>query len=125
MSQEIVVSRQTEYGKNVFAEQEKDGLMKTILRHLKDVSTIILIMAAALSFMLAIRNGHGYIEPLVIVSIVIMNLILAITQEGKAERALEALADLNSPTCIVIREGIQQQIEASELVPGDVVILES
>nr|WP_304340938.1 cation-translocating P-type ATPase [Clostridioides mangenotii] len=125
MSQEIVESRQTEYGKNVFAEQEKDGLMKTILRHLKDVSTIILIMAAALSFMLAIRNGHGYIEPLVIVSIVIMNLILAITQEGKAERALEALADLNSPICIVIREGIQQQIEASELVPGDVVILES
>lgn len=117
--------RLIEYGKNVFAEQKKDGLCKTILRHLKDVSTIILIMAAALSFMLAIKEGHGFIEPMVIVSIVIMNLVLAITQEGKAEKALDALSDLNSPTCIVLREGIQKELDTSKLVPGDIVLLES
>lgn len=74
--------------------------------------------------MLAIKEGHGFIEPIVILSIVIMNLVLAITQEGKAERALEALSDLNSPTCVVLRDGIQQEIESSQLVPGDIIMLE-
>ncbi len=120
-----VEERQLAYGKNEFVKQEKKSLVKTVLHHLKDVSAIVLIIAAVLSFMLAIRNGEGFIEPIVITSIVIMNLILGITQEGKAEKALEALADLNSPYCMVLREGTRQEIETSDLVPGDIIFLEA
>jgi calcium-translocating P-type ATPase len=82
-------------------------------------------LAAVLSLALAISNGHGFIEPVVIVSIVIMNMILAVTQERGAERALEALSVLNSPTCFVIRDGVKQEIDTALVVPGDIVVLKS
>lgn len=75
--------------------------------------------------MLALRHKESFIEPLVILSIIVMNLILAITQEGKAEKALESLADLNSPSCLVIRDGIRQEIDTVELVPGDIMVIET
>lgn len=78
-----------------------------------------------MSFMLALRHKESFIEPLVILSIIVMNLILAITQEGKAEKALESLADLNSPSCLVIRDGIRQEIDTVELVPGDIMVIET
>jgi len=123
LSDQEVANRQGRYGKNEFAEQEKTSLIKEILHHLKDISTIILLLAALLSLVMALREGHGFLEPVVIVSIVILNLILAITQERGAEKALEALSSLNSPNCIVLREGIQKEMDTSELVPGDIILL--
>ncbi|MGC4017912.1 MAG: HAD-IC family P-type ATPase [Muricomes sp.] len=120
-----IKEKQIQYGKNEFSKGEKPSLIRTILHHLKDVSTIVLIIAAALSFILALKHGHGFIEPLVISSIIVMNLILAITQEGKAEKALESLAELNSPSCFVIRDGMRQEIDTSELVPGDIILVET
>ena len=110
LSEQEAASRQTKYGKNEFEQQEKTSLIKDILHQLKDISTIILLLAALLSFCMAIKDGHGFIEPVVIVSIVILNLILAITQERSAEKALEALTSLNSPRCIVLRDGVQKEI---------------
>ncbi|HIT89717.1 MAG TPA: cation-translocating P-type ATPase [Candidatus Merdenecus merdavium] len=124
LSTKQVEKRQEESGKNEFTAKKKDSLAIKILLHLKDVSTIILILAAVLSFILAIKEGNGYLEPLVISAIVVMNLILGITQEGKAEKALESLADLNSPSCLVIRNGTQQEIDTRELVPGDIILLD-
>lgn len=62
-------------------------------------------MAAALSLALAVREGAGYLEPAVILVIICLNVVLAVTQERGAERALEALSNLNSPTCLVLRDG--------------------
>ena len=125
LSSEKVTQKQLKYGKNEFAKAEKPSLIKRIIHHLKDVSTIVLIVAVVMSFMLALRHRESFIEPLVILSIIIMNLILAITQEGKAEKALESLADLNSPSCLVIRDGIRQEIDTVELVPGDIMLIEA
>lgn len=116
-------NRQIEYGKNVLVAQERESLLKEILHQLGDISTIILLLAAALSFVLALRHGDDFIEPFVILSIVILNTVLAITQERSAENALEVLSCLNSPTCIVLRDGVQQEIETSGVVPGDLIFL--
>ena len=124
LSARDIEARQKKYGRNEFPQPKKDGLWKTILHQLKDITTLILVFAAVLSFMLALRDGEGFIEPAVIISIVIMNMILAITQEGKAERALEALANLNSPSCTVYRDGVRMEINTSDVVPGDIILLE-
>ena len=120
-----VEERQAKFGLNKFTEKKKESLVIQILRHLKDVSVIILLIAAVLSFVLAIAEGHGYIETIVILSIVIMNVVLAVTQERGAERALEALAVLNSPSCFVIRNGVKQEIDTVYVVPGDIVVLKT
>jgi len=123
LSKEEVLKRQESGGKNVLQPPKKAGLLQKILHQLKDVSIIVLLIAVALSFILALKQGEGFIEPVVILSVVILNLILAITQEGKAEKALEALEKLNSPDCTVIRDGVRQTIDTTELVPGDVIVL--
>lgn len=124
LSESEAGNRQRKYGRNEFDKQEKSSLIRDILHHLKDISTIILLLAALLSLCMAIKDGHGFIEPVVIVSIVILNLVLAITQERSAEKALEALTSLNSPDCVVIRDGIQKEMDTAELVPGDIILLQ-
>ena len=86
---------------------------------------MVLLLAVVLSSVLAMMGSKGFMEPLAIFAVVVMNLFLAITQEGKAERALEALEELSAPDCTVLREGVRQKIDAAELVPGDIVILET
>lgn len=124
LSENEAVNRKKTYGKNEFDKLEKTSLIKDILHHLKDISTIILLLAALLSLGMALKDGHGFIEPVVIVSIVILNLVLAITQERSAEKALEALTSLNSPDCIVLRDGVQKEMDTTELVPGDIILLQ-
>jgi Ca2+-transporting ATPase len=113
------------HGNNEFDKPKKESIYKKILHQFKDISTIILLIAIVLSFALAIKEGGGFLEPMVILSIVILNVILAITQENSAEKSLDALINMNSPSCMVIREGMQKQIESNDLVPGDIVILRS
>jgi len=125
-----VERRRIEAGLNKFAEKKKESLLVLILRQLKDVSVIVLLVAAGLSLALAIMHDGNFIErdfiaPIVIAAIVIMNTILAITQEKSAERALEALKLLNSPHCIVVRDGVVQEIDTSLLVPGDIIVLKT
>ena len=120
-----VRKRQERDGKNLLQPPKKANLLQKIGHQLKDVSVIVLLIAVALSFILAIKEGSGFIEPIVILAVVVMNLILAITQEGKAERALEALEKLNSPNCTVLREGGRQSIDTAELVVGDIIVLET
>ena len=117
--------RQIEYGPNKFAEKKKESLFLHILRQLRDVAVIILLLAAVLSFFLALREGKGFIEPVVIISIVIMNVILAVTQERGAEKALQALSVLTSPNCYVIRNNVRQELDTVDVVPGDIILLKS
>ena len=125
LSGKEAAEREVKFGLNKFEEKKKESLIVAIFRQLGDVSVIILLAAAVLSFILALREGEGFIEPAVIISIVVMNLILAITQERGAEKALEALSVLNSPNCYVVRDGAKQQIDTINVVPGDVIVLRS
>ena len=125
-----VENRTKESGLNKFAEKKKETLASQIFRQLKDVAVIILLIAAALSFVLEIKElleGHSvtFVEPAVILAIVIMNVILAVTQERGAEKALEALAVLNSPSCYVIRDGSKQEIDTRFVVPGDIIVMKT
>jgi calcium-translocating P-type ATPase len=124
LSHEQVYTRQNE-GKNILNPPKKIGLIQKIFNQFKDVSVFVLLVAVVLSFVLAFFEGEGLVESFVILAVVIMNVILAITQEGKAEKALEALEKLNSPMCVVLREGIKQNIDTAEVVPGDIVLLET
>ena len=125
LTSEEALSKQIDFGKNEFDKAKKESLVSKILHQLKDISTIILLIAVALSFILAIKEGSGFLEPVVILSIVILNIVLAITQESSAEKSLEALINMNTPTCLVLRDGIQKEISSTDLVPGDIVILKA
>jgi calcium-translocating P-type ATPase len=130
-----VGKRREEHGLNEFAKKKKEHLFFQVLRHLKDISVIILLIAAGLSFVfellqiLAVVPAGATtpvpIKTIVILSIVIMNTILAVTQERSAEKALDALALLNSPHCFVVRDGVKQEILTNEVVPGDIVVLKT
>lgn len=96
-----------------------------VLRQFKDVANVILLFAGFLSLALAIREGHGYIEPIVIFAIIAMNFTLSITQERSAEKALEALQKLNAPACLVLRAGRRVEIGTQQVVPGDILSLKT
>lgn len=125
LSQHQATQKLDKYGPNAFVQQKKESIGKMILQQFRDISTIILILAGVLSLVMAIREGHGYIEPIVIFAIVIMNMVLGISQERSAEKALDALNDLNSPSCYVIRDGVQHEINTISLVPGDIISLKT
>jgi calcium-translocating P-type ATPase len=125
LSKEQVCKRQISEGKNVLQLPKKASLFQKIIHPLKDVSVLVLLVAVALSFLLAFLHGGGLIEPFVILAVVILNIVLTITQEGKAAKALEALEKLTSPTCVVVRDGVKQTIATAELVSGDIILLET
>lgn len=118
--------RSQEQGKNKFEEAPKESLAKKFLRSLSDFTTIILLVAAVISFYTAFATEHGDLfEGLLIIAIVIINSVLAIVQEGNAEKALESLQDMNKQTATVIRDGKVEKVDAEHLVVGDVLVLES
>ncbi len=117
--------RLSQHGRNAFEKQKKRSLLAQVLAQLKDVSTIILLIAGVLSVVMAILEGSGFIEPVVVFAVIIMNVILAVTQERSAENALEALSSLASPVCRVLRGGKVHELNPEELVPGDVILLKT
>lgn len=113
-------------GKNKFDEAPKESLIKKFFHSLTDFTTIILLVAAVISLYTAIATDHGdYFESFLIIAIVVINSVLAIVQEGNAEKALSALQDMNKQTATVMRDGKQEEIDAENLVPGDTLLLES
>lgn len=118
--------RSKKQGKNQFDEAPKESLFKKFMRSLSDFTTIILLVAAVISFYTAFATEHGDLfEGLLIIAIVIINSVLAIVQEGNAEKALESLQDMNKQTATVIRDGKVEKVDAENLVVGDVLVLES
>lgn len=113
------------YGANVFEKPRRQKLIVRILAQFKDVSVIILLIAAVLSLTMAIVEGDGFIEPVVVFAVIAMNVILAVTQERSAENALEALSTLSSPVCRVLRDGKVHEIDPAQLMPGDIILLKT
>ena len=114
------------YGPNRLREKKKKSFWKRFSEQLKDFMVIILIIAAAISLITTILNrGSDWIEPIIIVAIVVLNALLGVFQESKAEAALEALRNMAAPSAKVLRDGIVKVIGADELVPGDILLLEA
>ena len=125
LSPEEAARRLAASGPNAYRQAKPEGVASMVLRQFRDVANVILVVAAALSLALAVREGHGYLEPLVIFAVIALNVTLAVTQERGAERALEALRDLNSPTCLVLRGGARLEVPTADVVPGDVLVLKT
>jgi len=131
LSQNEVQSRLKEYGRNEFEEEKKETLWQKIFHHLSEIPSVVLMIAAVIATVAAIMNMQGndggsasdWAKVVVILSIVVINVCLGLYQESKAEKALEALKKMNAFKTTVIRDGNKQIIEASELVPGDIVEL--
>ncbi len=125
LSNEEALKRLTEYGENKLEEGKKITAFQRFLTQFKDVMIIILLLAAAISFSVAWHEGEGFYEPFLILLIVVLNAIIGVVQEGKAEQALEALKYLSAPQARVTRDGREMIIDAPKLVPGDIISLEA
>ncbi len=120
-----VEEHKTKYGLNELQEKKKEPLYKKFIAQFKDFSIIVLIIAAIVSGIVGITQGEGITDTIVIMLVVILNAVIGVAQESKAEKSLEALQKLSEHAAKVIRDGKEQVIPARELVPGDIVIIET
>ena len=112
-------------GPNKLAEGKKETLLQKFLRELSDPMIIILIIAAAVSGITAAVEGESFTDVFIILAVVIINAVLGVAQESKAEKAIAALQEIAGSTSKVLRDGKQIVIRSEELVPGDVIVLEA
>lgn len=131
LSTEEAGQRINKYGLNKLAEKKKKPLILVFLGNFNDPMIFILIAAALLSLAISIytyvrdpAEGFDFADPVIIMGVVVLNAIIGTIQESKAEKSLEALKKMSSPTCIVRRDGVLIELKAEELVPGDIVVLE-
>ena len=118
--------RLSQYGPNKLKEAQKPSLIQRFLNQLKDPMLIILMIAAAVSALTGmLSNENEWAEVIIIIAVVLLNAILGVVQESKAEAAIEALQTMTAATCKVIRDGKQISLPSAELVPGDIVVLEA
>ncbi len=131
LNTEEVQKRLVEHGENRLKEKKKKSNLVRFLEQFKDAMIIILLVAAVVSFVIAITEGikHGtwgeLFEPILILLIVVLNAVMGVAQESKAEKALDALKNMSAPHARVIRDGVEKIINADGLVPGDIILLEA
>ena len=114
------------YGPNNLKEKKKESILVKFIKQFNDFMIITLIIAAIISAVVSKLNGEAdYIDSIIIVAIVIFNAIMGLVQEQKAEKSLEALKKMTAPNAKVRRNGRVQEIDATLVVPGDIVILEA
>ena len=127
LSGQQVQEKLAQHGENRLREKKKKTNFQRFLDQFKDVMIIILLIAAAISFVIAVVEGNPkeFFEPVLILLIVLLNAMMGVMQESKAEKALDALKSLSAPHARVIRDGKESVIDASQLVPGDMIRLEA
>ena len=126
LSSERAAERLAQYGPNKLKEAEKPGFRKRFLTQMKDPMLIILLAAAGVSALTgAIAGESEWAETIIILAVVLLNAVLGVLQESKAEAAIEALQTMTAATCKVLRDGKMAVLHSDELVPGDVVLLEA
>ncbi len=115
-------TRLLRYGKNEITGKKKKSIIKKFLAQFSDFSIIALLVASALSYGVSLLGGENdFTEPLIILAIVVINALIGIIQESRANRAIDALKSMFTPKCIVIRNGDERTVESSLIVPGDIV----
>ncbi len=112
-------------GPNKLDEPEKVTLVQRFIQQLKDPMIIILLAAAAVSAITAFYSGESFTDVFIILAVVIINAVMGVYQESKAEKAIEALSKMTAATSKVIRDGKQVVVESTQLVTGDVIVLEA
>lgn len=117
--------RLQKYGANKLAEAKKATLLERFLQQLKDPMLIILLIAAAVSGVTSLMQNEGMADVIIILVVVLLNAVLGVYQENKAEAAIEALQTMTAATSKVLRDGKQLLVPSSQLVPGDIVVLEA
>ena len=117
--------RLEQYGPNKLKEAKKATLLERFIDQLKDPMLIILMCAAAVSAVTSIISGESLAEVFIILIVVLLNAVLGVFQESKAEAAIEALQTMTAATSKVLRDGKTVSLPSAEIVPGDVVVLEA
>ena len=125
LSSKQVEENKSKYGENELQEKKKEPLIKKFIAQFKDFSIIVLIIAAIVSGVVGVAQGEGFTDTIIILIVVLLNAVIGVAQESKAEKSLEALRKLSEHAAKVVRDGKEQVIPARELVPGDLVIIET
>ena len=125
LTQEEAGQRLAQYGPNKLDEGKKITLLQRFFQQLCDPMIIILLVAAAISGVTAAYSGESFTDVFIILIVVLINAVLGVYQESKAEKAIEALQEMTAATSKILRDGKMVMLRSEELVPGDVVILEA
>lgn len=126
LTKEEVNLRKQKYGKNKLEDNKKETILVKFIKQFNDFMIIILIIASIISAGISyIQGENDYIDSIIIIVIVILNAIMGVIQEAKAEKSIEALKEMTPTKAKVLRENITTQINAEELVPGDIILLEA
>ena len=125
LSEEEAKKRQKENGYNELQEKKKKSLFVKFFEQFKDFMIIILIIAAIISGVVGQMQGEGFTDSIIILIVVILNAVIGVIQENKAEKSLEALKKMSSYSAKVMRDGKVTVIPSRELVPGDIVVLDT
>ena len=125
LTREEADKRLSEHGPNKLKEGKKESLLHKFLSELMDPMILVLIAAAVVSGITAVHQGESFADTIIIMLVVVINAVLGVYQESKAEAAIEALQQIAAATSKVIRGGHQMTVKSEELVPGDIVILEA
>lgn len=126
LSQAEAKKRLKQYGANELTQEKPPGIVRLFFRQFLDFMILTLLLAAGISFVAALLQGESdFTDPLIILAIVLINAIIGVCQEKRAEHSLEALKNLQTPLSTVVRDGTHRIIHSREIVPGDVVLLEA
>ncbi|MBQ7095307.1 MAG: cation-translocating P-type ATPase [Clostridia bacterium] len=125
LSEQEAQKRAAEFGPNRLAEGKKPSLFSRFIKELSDPMILILLGAAVISAVTAVISDESFADVIIILAVVLINAILGVVQESKAEKAIEALKEITAATSKVIRDGRQMVVRSDELVCGDIIILEA
>lgn len=126
LAEDEIVSRKEKYGENKLEEKKKESIAIRFIKQFNDFMIIILIIASIISAVTSYLQGENdYIDSIIIIAIVILNAIMGLVQEARAEKSIESLKKLTPQIAKTMRNGKLQEINAEELVPGDIIELEA
>ncbi|WP_313629171.1 cation-translocating P-type ATPase [Enterococcus italicus] len=121
LSDQEAAKRLEQYGSNELEAGKKTTILQKFLEQFKDLMIIVLLVAAVISAVVS----HEVVDALIILAVVIINAIMGVVQESKAEQAIEALREMSTPNANILRSGHSKSVSSHELVPGDIVLLEA
>ena len=125
LTSEEVRRRLEQHGYNQLEGKSKKSIIRMFFEQFRSFMIIILLIAAAISGVVGVMEGEGLLDTYIILGILIVNALIGAIQEKKAETSLEALKELAAPLSKVLRDGAINEVNTRDLVPGDIVILET
>lgn len=126
LTEKEVQERQEKYGKNKLQEKKKESFIVKFIKQFNDFMIIILIIASIISAVVSKMQGENdYVDSIIIIGIVVFNALMGVIQEAKAEKSIEALKQMTPQLAKTIRNGKTVEVNAEELVKGDIIILDA